>query len=98
MRIRTAADGQPRPYRGAAEQREPCPGFAAEAEPREEIPDQSGLGGQPRDRDRRSAFALYDSKKHEIRFYRVPYDIKRAQERILQAGLPQMLASRLGRT
>jgi predicted phosphodiesterase len=54
-----------------------------------------GSVGQPRDRDRRSAFALYDSKKHEIRFYRVPYDIKRAQERILQAGLPEMLASRL---
>jgi diadenosine tetraphosphatase ApaH/serine/threonine PP2A family protein phosphatase len=54
-----------------------------------------GSVGQPRDRDRRAAFALYDGKKHEIRFYRVPYDIKRAQERILQAGLPQMLASRL---
>ncbi len=54
-----------------------------------------GSVGQPRDRDRRAAFALYDSKKHEIRFYRVPYDIKRAQERILQAGLPEMLATRL---
>jgi predicted phosphodiesterase len=54
-----------------------------------------GSVGQPRDRDRRAAFALYDSKKHEVRFYRVPYDIKRAQERILQAGLPEILAMRL---
>jgi diadenosine tetraphosphatase ApaH/serine/threonine PP2A family protein phosphatase len=54
-----------------------------------------GSVGQPRDHDRRAAFALYDAKKHEIRFYRVPYDIVRAQERILQAGLPDMLAYRL---
>lgn len=54
-----------------------------------------GSVGQPRDRDRRAAFALYDSRKQEVRFYRVPYDIKRAQERILQAGLPEVLALRL---
>ena len=54
-----------------------------------------GSVGQPRDRDRRAAFALYDSEKREILFYRVPYDIQGAQERILQAGLPRMLAVRL---
>jgi diadenosine tetraphosphatase ApaH/serine/threonine PP2A family protein phosphatase len=54
-----------------------------------------GSVGQPRDYDRRAAFAIYDSKKHEILFYRVPYDIALAQERILQAGLPRMLAVRL---
>lgn len=54
-----------------------------------------GSVGQPRDYDRRAAFALYDSEKHEILFYRVPYDIALAQERILQAGLPRMLAVRL---
>jgi diadenosine tetraphosphatase ApaH/serine/threonine PP2A family protein phosphatase len=54
-----------------------------------------GSVGQPRDRDRRAAFAVYDSKHHEILFYRVPYDIAGAQERILQAGLPKMLAMRL---
>ncbi|PSH04344.1 MAG: metallophosphoesterase [Acidobacteria bacterium] len=54
-----------------------------------------GSIGQPRDYDRRAAFALYDSTKHEVRFYRVPYDIARAQERILQAGLPKILAFRL---
>lgn len=54
-----------------------------------------GSVGQPRDRDRRAAFALYDSRKSEILFYRVPYDIARAQQRILQAGLPKVLALRL---
>ena len=54
-----------------------------------------GSVGQPRDRDRRAAFAVYDSVEREILFYRVPYDIAGAQERILQAGLPQMLATRL---
>lgn len=54
-----------------------------------------GSVGQPRDRDRRAAFALYDSEKHEVLFYRVPYDIQGAQERILQAGLAKMLAMRL---
>ena len=48
-----------------------------------------GSVGQPRDRDRRAAFAVYDSVEREILFYRVPYDIAGAQERILQAGLPQ---------
>ena len=54
-----------------------------------------GSVGQPRDRDRRAAFAVYDSVEREILFYRVPYDIAGAQERILQAGLPPMLAARL---
>jgi diadenosine tetraphosphatase ApaH/serine/threonine PP2A family protein phosphatase len=54
-----------------------------------------GSVGQPRDHDRRAAFALYDSKEQEVLFYRVPYDIARAQERILRAGLPKALALRL---
>ena len=54
-----------------------------------------GSVGQPRDHDRRAAFAVYDRKEREILFYRVPYDIARAQERILQAGLPKRLAFRL---
>jgi diadenosine tetraphosphatase ApaH/serine/threonine PP2A family protein phosphatase len=54
-----------------------------------------GSVGQPRDYDRRAAFAIYNSEEHEILFYRVPYDIARSQERILQAGLPPVLATRL---
>jgi hypothetical protein len=30
-----------------------------------------------------------------VRFYRVPYDLDRAQKKIIAAGLPERLASRL---
>ena len=57
-----------------------------------------GSIGQPRDGDSRAAFALYEKQDDEpgrILFYRVPYDIDRAQERILSASLPPRLAMRL---
>lgn len=54
-----------------------------------------GSVGQPRDGDWRAAFALYDDERMLLTWYRVPYDIREAQQRILQAGLPDRLASRL---
>lgn len=54
-----------------------------------------GAVGQPRDRDWRAAFALYDDAAARITFFRVPYDVRLAQMRIQRAGLPDMLASRL---
>lgn len=54
-----------------------------------------GSVGQPRDGDPRAAFALYDTEAKSIIFHRVPYDIERAQKKILSAGLPDRLASRL---
>ncbi len=60
-----------------------------------------GSVGQPRDGDWRAAFALYECENHggetkrRVMFYRVPYDVKRAQAGILSAGLPDRLASRL---
>jgi diadenosine tetraphosphatase ApaH/serine/threonine PP2A family protein phosphatase len=54
-----------------------------------------GSVGQPRDRDWRSAFALFDSEVHTVTFYRVPYDVERTQRRILDADLPEQLAARL---
>src|SRR5579875_2176380 len=54
-----------------------------------------GSVGQPRDRDPRAAFAVYDSTTHEVVFHRVPYDIAAAQAAIRAAGLPERLASRL---
>ncbi len=54
-----------------------------------------GSIGQPRDGDWRAAFALFDSEKCEVTFLRVPYDLKAAQKRILEAGLPERLATRL---
>ncbi|MGC1781362.1 MAG: metallophosphoesterase family protein [Acidobacteriaceae bacterium] len=54
-----------------------------------------GSVGQPRDRDWRAAFALYDDEAQRVAFWRVPYDVRLAQMRIQRAGLPEMLASRL---
>jgi diadenosine tetraphosphatase ApaH/serine/threonine PP2A family protein phosphatase len=54
-----------------------------------------GSVGQPRDGDWRAAFAVYDSEDRIVSFYRVPYNLKRAQDRILAANLPQRLATRL---
>jgi diadenosine tetraphosphatase ApaH/serine/threonine PP2A family protein phosphatase len=54
-----------------------------------------GSVGQPRDGDWRAAFAVYDDAAELISFWRVPYDVRRAQIRIQRAGLPDMLAMRL---
>lgn len=54
-----------------------------------------GSVGQPRDRDWRAAFALYNHEAARVTFHRVPYDVRLAQMRIQRAGLPDALASRL---
>ena len=51
--------------------------------------------GQPRDRDARAAWALYDPEAGTITFRRTPYDVAGAQNAILEAGLPSLLAHRL---
>jgi predicted phosphodiesterase len=54
-----------------------------------------GSVGQPRDGDWRAAFSVFDSDQRVVRFCRVPYDVRAAQDRILAANLPQRLATRL---
>ena len=54
-----------------------------------------GSVGQPRDDDWRAAFAMFDTGRRTVTFYRVPYDVKTAQEKILAAELPPRLATRL---
>ena len=56
-----------------------------------------GAVGQPRDRDPRAAYAVYDSATRRVKWCRVEYAIGRAQRRIIKAGLPKMLADRLAR-
>lgn len=55
----------------------------------------AGSVGQPRDLDPRAAFALWDRPGEEVRIVRVGYDIVGAQTRMLNAGLPPLLAERL---
>lgn len=54
-----------------------------------------GSIGQPRDRDPRASYMVYDSRRRVVRWYRVPYPIAEAQQRIRRAGLPNSLAERL---
>ena len=54
-----------------------------------------GSVGQPRDRDPRAAYAIFDPDAKTWEARRVEYDIPEVQERIRQAGLPEKHALRL---
>ncbi len=54
-----------------------------------------GSVGQPRDGNPMAAYGIYDPDLKRIEIKRVPYDVKAAQKKILEASLPEMLASRL---
>ncbi|MBZ5590102.1 MAG: metallophosphatase family protein [Acidobacteriia bacterium] len=54
-----------------------------------------GSVGQPRDRDPRAAYGMYDSDARRFTLYRVPYNVEAARRRIIAAGLPTVLADRL---
>src|SRR3972149_4354824 len=45
--------------------------------------------GQPRDRDPRAAFAIFEDKDRTWDYVRVPYDIAAVQERMRRAKLPE---------
>ena len=54
-----------------------------------------GSVGQPRDGDWRGCYAIYDLDHKMVVFRRVEYDLAKTQQKILDAGLPSMLAERL---
>lgn len=54
-----------------------------------------GSVGQPRDRDPRAAYAIYDTKEKTWLPKRVEYNIPEVQERIRAAGLPEKHAARI---
>jgi diadenosine tetraphosphatase ApaH/serine/threonine PP2A family protein phosphatase len=54
-----------------------------------------GSVGQPRDGDPRAAWLALDTSEKTAHFHRVAYDIERAAQSIVGAGLPQRLADRL---
>ena len=69
------------------------PGEVAQLTPRAII--NPGSVGQPRDRDPRSAYAIYDPQACTWQPCRVAYDIDAVQKRIRAAGLPEKHAVRL---
>ena len=54
-----------------------------------------GSVGQPRDGDPRAGFGIVDTDRMEMSIYRTEYPIQKAQIRILEEGLPEVLAQRL---
>ncbi len=54
-----------------------------------------GSVGQPRDKDPRSSFLIYDSEESVVRFIRQEYDIGSAKKKIIKSGLDRRLADRL---
>jgi diadenosine tetraphosphatase ApaH/serine/threonine PP2A family protein phosphatase len=54
-----------------------------------------GSVGQPRDGDPRACICIYDEPGSEVTMVRVAYDVAGAQKRIIEAGLPPILAHRL---
>ncbi len=55
----------------------------------------SGGVGQPRDGDPQTSYAVYDNQSRVIRLYRLPYDVKVTQDKMMRVGLPVPLATRL---
>lgn len=69
------------------------PEFCLEAKPRCMV--NVGSIGQPRDGHPQASYCVYDIDQKTISIKRVDYDIKKAQQKIVAAGLPPLLAARL---
>ena len=54
-----------------------------------------GAVGQPRDGNPKSGYVIYDLNEGTVELRRLDYDIAKAQQKIMAAGLPQRLADRL---
>jgi diadenosine tetraphosphatase ApaH/serine/threonine PP2A family protein phosphatase len=55
-----------------------------------------GSVGQPRDGDPRAAYAIVDVQNAWVEMIRLAYPVERAQAKVVKAGLPDVLAQRLG--
>lgn len=54
-----------------------------------------GSVGQPRDRDIRASYVIYDTSKEKIYFRRVSYDVDSAAKKIYETSLPRRNGDRL---
>ena len=55
-----------------------------------------GSVGQPRDGDPRAAYAIVDTRHRRVELFRLRYPVEETQAKIIKAGLPEVLAQRLG--
>ena len=54
-----------------------------------------GSVGQPRDGDPRAAYAIADTGASRVELFRLIYPVETAQAKVVDAGLPEVLAQRL---
>jgi diadenosine tetraphosphatase ApaH/serine/threonine PP2A family protein phosphatase len=54
-----------------------------------------GSVGQPRDENPKAAMAIYDDEEDKVQIHRLEYDVDKAAQKIIDAGLPDILAERL---
>ena len=54
-----------------------------------------GSIGQPRDRDPRPCYLVFDTRRQLLQFYRVSYDTSKSAQAVFDAGLPRSLGMRL---
>lgn len=54
-----------------------------------------GAVGQPRDGVPAANYAIFDTARQSLRYFRVPYDNMEAARKVREAGLPEKLAQRL---
>lgn len=54
-----------------------------------------GSVGQPRDHCPLSSYALLDLDSYSVKIYRIGYDVERAREKVIDAGLSPLFADRL---
>jgi len=64
-------------------------------EPRKKYFINTGSVGQPRDADWHAAYCIYHVESNLVELRRLKYDLETAQKKIINAGLPQVLAERL---
>jgi diadenosine tetraphosphatase ApaH/serine/threonine PP2A family protein phosphatase len=74
----------------------PTPGVAIPVPPHRQWLVIPGSAGQPRDGNPAACYAMFNEPASELTFHRVPYDSDGAGAKILEAKLPQRLATRLG--
>ncbi|RKY31928.1 MAG: metallophosphoesterase [Candidatus Omnitrophota bacterium] len=54
-----------------------------------------GSVGQPRDNNWLASYCIYDSQKMTVEIKRTEYDVEKARDKIIKAGLPPFLGERL---
>jgi diadenosine tetraphosphatase ApaH/serine/threonine PP2A family protein phosphatase len=75
----------------------PAPGVAVPVPKHRQWLSTVGSVGQPRDGRPESMYAMFDTERAQLTFYRVPYDYSAAARAIREAGLPEYFAERLER-